>query len=286
VNTVAPEDGAHLAFGEALSSHPRVRALARRLTAPARRRALPVLRGNGRGLRVRFGASALIQVVSDVEAEVEAAFLRLLRPGDVVYDVGANIGWYSLLAARGVGPAGQVLAFEPSVANAACVRENALRNGFEHVTTIPAAVTDRSGWATFLDKGSLEGRLSKDDSPEQTRRRAALDTRYRRTSVVPIIALDAWIAETGSQPPDVLKIDVEGAEAGVLRGMAHTLRTAKPRLVIELHGTRTEVADVLDSVDYQPVVIESDAPLRQAPWWAHVLAHAQDDDLGGGAHGV
>jgi FkbM family methyltransferase len=263
---------AQIAFSDALARNRRARTLARRLTAPARRSPMPVLRGNGRGLRVRFGASALIQIVSSTEAEVENAFLGLLNPGDVVYDIGANIGWYSLLAAKRVGPAGKVVAFEPSPVNVAHISENAAGNGFRNVMTIPMAVTDQNGWATFLQKGSLEGRLDRDDTAAQAARRAARKHRYGSTALVPVVALDTWIAETGYQPPDVLKIDVEGAEVGVLRGMTHTLQSAKPKLIIELHDTREEVADLLDSVGYQHTVIESDAPTRQAPWWAHVLA--------------
>jgi FkbM family methyltransferase len=265
---------AQIAFSAALARNRRAGALARKLTAPARRSPMPVLRGNGRGLRVRFGASALIHIVSSTETEVENAFLGLLHPGDVVYDVGANIGWYSLLAAKRVGPAGKVVAFEPTPVNLAHISENAAGNGFRNVMTIPMAVTDRNGWATFLKKGSLEGRLDRDDTAAQAARRSAREHRHGATALVPVVALDTWIAETGHRPPDVLKIDVEGAEVGVLRGMAQTLQSAKPKLIIELHGTREEVADLLDSVGYQHTVIESDVPTRQAPWWAHVLAQS------------
>jgi hypothetical protein len=70
----------------------------------------------------------------------------------------------------------------------------------------------------------------------------------------------------------LVKIDVEGAEVGVLRGMEQTLRNTRPTLIVELHGTRDEVADQLDSLDYEHSAIERDVPTREAPWWAHVLA--------------
>jgi FkbM family methyltransferase len=122
----------------------------------------------------------------------------MVRAGDVVYDVGANIGWYSLLAARGVGATGEVVAFEPSIVNAACVQENAATNGMGNVTVIPAAVTDRDGWAVFLDRGSLEGRLEKNDTQAQAERRAKRDQSHKGASVVPVLTLDSWIAE---RPP-------------------------------------------------------------------------------------
>jgi FkbM family methyltransferase len=242
------------------------------LTAPARRAALPVLSGNGRGLRVRVGESVM-RVASRGEPDVEKAYLDLLSPGDIVYDVGANIGWYSLLAARVVGASGSVLAFEPSLENAVLAQRNAAANGLDNITVVPAALTDEEGWMAFIEKGSLEGRLEKDDSEEQARRRATrkLAGSNGRT-LVPITTLDAWLAHTGRPTPTLVKIDVEGAEVGVLRGMEQTLRDARPTLIIELHGTRDEVADQLDSMGYQHRAIEREVPTREAPWWAHVLA--------------
>jgi FkbM family methyltransferase len=257
-----------------LRNHRRIRRIEKRLTRPARRAALPIFVGAGSGLRVCFEGSALARAVSRVEPKVEDAFLALLHPGDVVYDIGANIGWYSLLAARAVGPTGAVIAFEPSVTNAARVQRNATINKLANVTVIPAAVTDQDGWATFLDKGSLEGKLSKADSDAQARRRAKRDQRHKGSSVVPVLTLDSWISETAQRPPSVVKIDVEGAEAGVLRGMSKTLRSAKPTIIIELHGTHMEIADVLDSVDYEHAPIESDLPTREGPPCAHILARA------------
>jgi hypothetical protein len=73
-----------------------------------------------------------------------------------------------------------------------------------------------------------------------------------------------------------MKIDVEGAEAGVLRGMMRTLRSLKPALVIELHNTGIEVADLLDEAGYRHGLIESSASTREGPWWAHVLAQAPE----------
>jgi FkbM family methyltransferase len=262
----------HATVGAALRSHPRMRALQHRLTGPARRAALPVLTGNGRGLRVSVGES-IMRVASRGEPQVEKAYLDLLSPGDVVYDVGANIGWYSLLAARAVGPSGSVMAFEPSLENAVLAQRNAVVNGLANITVVPAALTDEEGWMTFIQKGSLEGRLEKDDSEEQARRKA--NRRIVGVSgrtLVPITTLDSWLARTGRPAPTLVKIDVEGAEVGVLRGMEQTLRNMRPMLIVELHGTRDEVADQLDSLDYEHSAIERDVPTREAPWWAHVLA--------------
>jgi FkbM family methyltransferase len=256
---------------ETIGASPRMRKAQRIVTGPARRAALPVIRGNGRGLRVRVGDS-IIRVAARGEPDVERAFLEMLRPGAVVYDVGANIGWYSLLAARAVGAQGSVLAFEPSLENAHYAQQNAAGNGLANVTVVAAALTDENGWMTFLERGSLEGRLDKDDSDAQASRRARHTFEAKGTTLVPITTLDSWLARTSRPAPDVVKIDVEGAEVGVLRGMHETLATARPTLIVELHGTRDEVADELDRAGYEHRAIERDLPTREAPWWAHILA--------------
>lgn len=205
---------------------------------------------------------------------MEEVFLGLLRPGAVVYDLGANIGWYSLLAARKVGPSGKVFAFEPSLRNAALIERNALTNRLPNIFVIPAAVTDRAGWMTFLDRGSLMGRLDKDDSETQAQRRAGRRGKTRRETIVPITTLDAWLQATGQPPPDLVKIDVEGAELGVLRGMTQTLGAASPDLIVELHGTGAEVTALLDSVGYEHRAAGQDRAGPDAVL-THLLARAK-----------
>ncbi|HMD56068.1 MAG TPA: FkbM family methyltransferase [Solirubrobacteraceae bacterium] len=82
----------------------------------------------------------------------------------------------------------------------------------------------------------------------------------------------SWLARTGRPSPTIVKIDVEGAEVGVPHGMEETVRRAGPTLIVELYGTREEVADQLDSFGYEHRPIERDVPTREAPWWAHILA--------------
>jgi FkbM family methyltransferase len=251
----------------------RAREVQHRLTQPVRRAAVPVLRGNGRGLRVRFGESALTRAFAPVEQSVENAIIERLHVGDVFYDIGANIGWYSLLAARIVGPRGRVIAFEPSIDNAALVQHNAAVNHFANVTTVCAALTDEDRWMTFLDTGNLQGRLDKDDSHAHGERHAKAERKpVKRRIPVPVAKLDSWLAQTGQPAPTLVKIDVEGAEAGVLRGMQRTLAHARPTLVIELHGTREQVADELDAAGYQHAPIQANVPTREAPPLGHLLA--------------
>jgi FkbM family methyltransferase len=248
-----------------------LRTAAHRLTRPVRNAPLPVLRGNGRGLRVRFGESTLSRTIRSAERQVEDTLLDLLHPGDVVYDIGANVGWYALLAARRTGPEGRVIAFEPGLENATLVRRNATSNG-ANIMVVPAAVSDRDGWAMFLNKGSLQSRLDKNDDDAQAKRRAGRRHNVKGRIPVPVVALDSWIEQTGAPLPSLVKIDVEGAEIGVLRGMSGLVGSFKPTLIVELHSTRDSVLDLLDGFGYRHEPIEVDVPSREAPWWAHILA--------------
>jgi hypothetical protein len=132
---------------------------------------------------------------------------------------------------------------------------NAYLREQRNIVTVPAAVADHDGTAAFELASSLQGKLS--DGGQAS---------------VPVVTLDSWLAAHDGRPPHVVKIDVEGAEERVLRGMRDILPTARPSLIIELHGTNSVVADLLDDVGYRHSPLEVAEPTRDAPWWVHVLA--------------
>jgi FkbM family methyltransferase len=147
------------------------------------------------------------------------------RPGDVVFDVGANIGAYTVLFARWVGPNGHVYAFEPVGSIARNLRAQLALNEVEdRVTVVEAAVTDRVG----------EMALAVSAGAGLNRRALPTDDRLRRL-VVPTVSLDAFCAER-SLAPSVIKIDVEGAELDVLRGAGGLFASVpRCRLFVEWH---------------------------------------------------
>jgi FkbM family methyltransferase len=132
--------------------------------------------------------------------KVEAALLGLLREAHCFYGIGASIGWYALLGARSTK--GPVIAFEPLLTHAALAVHTARINGLP-ATVVSAAVANTDGWEAFARR---ERKLDK------------LGTRHA-TVPVPVVTLDGWIAATGHPLPDVVRIDVEGAEAEVFAGM-------------------------------------------------------------------
>jgi len=149
-----------------------------------------------------------------------------LEPGDCFLDIGANLGFYSLLAATRVGSAGQVHAFEPQPALAAQLRRSVELNDFsERVTVNNVAVTDRDG-------ETVELHLAED----QTRTGiASIFAHEWLASVgmnVPTCNIDSYVGTHPSAGTYVIKIDIEGAELMALRGMAGLLARAKTKLLV------------------------------------------------------
>jgi len=182
------------------------------------------------------------------EPEVEADIIKHLGPGDCFYDVGAHIGFYSLMAARLVGQKGRVVAFEPDPANVATLQENVSRNDFRQVEVIPGAVWNHSGHATF--------QRSATESHAVSSRRGAV-VRSNKAAPGPgrikveTVSLDE-IARN-HRPPTMIKIDVEGAEAEVLQGATNLLAQTAPVLHVEVHhqATATFLENQLRQNDYK-----------------------------------
>ncbi len=160
----------------------------------------------------------------------EFAFLNeFLRPGMVFVDVGANDGYYTLFAARKVGPAGQVVAVEPSSRERVNLRRNIQRNKFDNVKILKEALGAASGDADLRlaqDKHSGHNTLGKF---------AHDDVAAARPERVQVEMLDYVVERLALPRVDVIKIDVEGAEASVIAGAHNTLKTMQPILLMELN---------------------------------------------------
>jgi FkbM family methyltransferase len=197
-----------------------------------------------------------------LEASVQEALRRTVREGSVVYDAGANLGFFTLLAARLTGPRGRVEAFEPLPSSAAAVRANAALNGFAQVHVHQAALGRETGRGEFLAVAE----------PSQSHlgdRGRHPDT--RDVLEVDVLALDDLVGSRGHPPPDVLKIDVEGSEIAVLEGARDVLRSHAPAIVCELHETNREVHDLLVELGYEIENLEGPEPVLEAGP-THILA--------------
>ncbi len=188
-----------------------------------------VLQGPLRGARWVAGASDAGCWLGSYEAEVQQLLVARVRPGAVVYDLGANAGFFTLLAARLAGPTGKVYAFEPLPANLEILRRHVALNRCANVTVVPAAVSDRDGRARFEGAGST-ARLAGDTAA------GAID--------VATVRIDSLIARGELAPATLVKLDVEGGELAALQGMAGLLRDARPPLLLELHGRHIDGVDI------------------------------------------
>lgn len=157
------------------------------------------------------------------EAHVSRVLGELLAPGMTFVDVGANVGYFSLLAAARVGPDGRVIAFEPNPANCDLLRQSAAANGFERVIDLRAvAVAEEAGTLLFSTSGvDSNGQIV---SPTGSAAGSDLPS-------VEAVTLDDALAECDRV--DVIKIDVEGAEGRVWRGMQSIVRRHRPALLFE-----------------------------------------------------
>lgn len=158
---------------------------------------------------------------ANYEQRFDDALMRSIRNGDMIWDVGANLGLYTRRFAAAAGPQGRVVAFEPSPGNLRVLRELLALDGA--VTVMPVALSDRPGMATLYLNGDDQG---------------VTDSLVPRTPdaiahEVPVRCGDDFL-ELGV--PNVIKIDVEGFELEVLRGMPSVLASCDLRSVlIEVH---------------------------------------------------
>jgi FkbM family methyltransferase len=205
----------------------------------------------------------------NLESSVQEAMLRHVPPGGVFYDVGANLGFFALLGAHMTGPEGRVLAFEPAPDNAAAIRHNAEVNALLNVEVVEKAVAAAGG----------EGRLQVvDDQSWSKLEEYGAHPGTEQVLDVPVIALDEEIAAGALPPPDVVKIDVEGAEIAVLEGMARTLAEHRPAIICELHDTHREFVEHMRDAGYRVVNLEGAGQVEdQASPSAHALALPPDE---------
>ena len=163
----------------------------------------------------------------DHKDAVQEMLVRSLREGGIFFDVGAHIGYSSLIAARAVGPRGEVFAFEADSENARRIGEHVRRNGLSQIRVLPLAVWSRSGAVVF----EQAGRQSSRNTGAVARAEAAAANGERIE--VQAVTLDDFAER--HRPPTLVKVDVEGGEAEVLRGAERIFSEARPGLLCEVH---------------------------------------------------
>jgi FkbM family methyltransferase len=173
-----------------------------------------------RGMRWIVSAGLHGCWLGSYERRKRRVFVDEADAGSVIFDVGAQAGYYTLLAARLVGGSGRVVAFEPLPRNLEFIEAHIRLNGLQNVMVVPAAAAQSPGSARFQDDPtSYMGRLS------------ATGNRDVRVETLDRVAAGLKIRV------DVIKIDVEGGEAEVLLGAEQILRVDRPVVFLATHGS-------------------------------------------------
>lgn len=178
---------------------------------------LHILQGPMRGRKWIKGAGVSGYWLGTYELEHQKILSDLLREGDVFYDVGAHVGFFSLLASHLVGSSGAVYAFEPLLRNATFLKKHIELNQISNIVVIEAAIADYDGEALFEEsESSSMGKISP-----------------KGKSRITATSLDSLIAGGAISPPTVIKIDVEGVQDIVLKGSRGILEKYYPAILIE-----------------------------------------------------
>jgi FkbM family methyltransferase len=216
-------------------------ALERKLRVPLR---VPWYAGTTVDVTLGNDQSLCLYVSGSFEPNEFAFIDRVLAPGMTVVDVGANDGLYTVFAARRVGPSGRVLAVEPSSRERANLARNVERNKLSNVTVWPSALGAVAGQANLKIAHGLHaghntfGTFAYDDV-------LAVDS-----ELVAVETLDDVVQRRALEHVDFIKVDVEGAEVGVLQGARQVLMSSRPLLLIEanepaLQAQGTSVQELL-----------------------------------------
>ncbi len=182
---------------------------------------VPILQGKLKGNKWIVGAGDNHGYwLGSYEYAMQRVFSKIIKPGSVVYDIGANVGFYTLLASKLVGKQGRVFAFEPLAENIFYIKKHVRINLCNNVMIIEVAVSERNA-AVFFQEGvnSAEGTIS--PSGKRQVKAKSLDRMYAMGEIL---------------PPDYIKVDIEGGELSALLGSRELISKYYPTIFLSTHG--------------------------------------------------
>jgi FkbM family methyltransferase len=197
-----------------------------------------------------------LRASGSLEPRTTALFERILRPGDSYVDVGAHVGYHSLLATRLVGASGRIFTIDPQPYNCAKILTNAELNGFTNITVIAATVDEADGFIALKNQ-------SRQDKARLTLAGPGVND-GALTFVVPKITL-RWLIESHRlRPLHLLKIDVEGFELEVLNGAGDAMRAIENIVFEVLPGEDADKTRLIERLLRESGFEMSD--VDGAPW--------------------
>ena len=202
-----------------------------KLLLTIRKRWLPgfvrIAEGPNKGLNFFVvGDTNIEYVTGEYETALGQLLAREIQDGDVVMDIGAHHGYYTLAFSRLVGPTGFVYSFEPLASNYRNLTRNVIKNDLGNVSTFEMAISDKIGEVPFSDSSNTYANTLEQGSTVFS---------GSETTVVSCIDLDTFSSDYRVAKVDFLKIDVEGHELEVLHGAAATIRRYKPTVYLATH---------------------------------------------------
>ena len=163
---------------------------------------------------------------------------ELIKQGDTILDIGANIGYFALLESKVVGPSGKIYAVEPSPVNYQRLNENIKLNKCDNIETFNLAIGDKNGQAKmFISSRSNWSRLIERDMPDSINQVVNVD----------MLTVDDFLKD--KQPPDLIRMDVEGYEINILKGMKNTLKKSNLKIFLEFHARTINETDAIEFFD-------------------------------------
>ncbi len=181
---------------------------------------VPILQGPGRGLRWIVGSYNHSCWLGFYEYEKQVLLPQIVAPGDTVYDLGAHVGYFSIIFSKLVGPQGAVYSFEPFEQNYQYLLRHAALNGFDNLHAIQAGICATSGIAHF------------DPSDHSAKGRRTEEGRF----TFPVYNLVEYISQHQLRPPTLIKMDIEGEEASVVPSILDYVVANKTTLLISTHS--------------------------------------------------
>ena len=173
------------------------------------------------------------------------------QPGHIFIDIGAHVGWYTLRAARAVGPTGLVIALEPDPVNRHQLEKNLSLNQVRNCEVVPLAAWSRPGRVRWRPgQEPVWHKIDEQEGPE----------------VIEAARVDDLVAQWNLEHVDWIKMDIEGGEVEALKGAVATLEQFRPALFIEVHETLGQLKELLAELGYSIVQASFDEILDKHGW--------------------
>lgn len=224
---------------------------------------------NHDGFKLKLKLDDWIQEKLFFMGEYEKAELKVLsqylKPGGVFFDIGANLGLYSLYASRIVGETGKVISFEPFSINNNALKLHVEMNALSNVTIEKLAVGKEWGWITMYN----------DESEENLGMVTANFIENATKEEVEMVSIDDYLLTHPVTKVDFIKIDTEGFEYATLLGMLETLKKDQPDILIEILDDAEDLSnsdrvhELLKSLGYNKYYINDDGKISSLPTCSH-----------------